>query len=72
MDCNVKTIRHHLEEENFHPHSEKYSRQILTVRSKLTIPFSAYHPVCAIFVIGALKVIPQDCTANPLLRIKIT
>ena len=49
MECNVKTIRHYLEEENFHSHSEKYSRQMLTVRSKLTISFSAYHPVCAIF-----------------------
>lgn len=45
----VKTIRYHLEVEKFHSHLKKYSRQMLTLRSKLLISFLAYHPLCAIF-----------------------
>ena len=40
----VKTLRHHLEEENFHPNLEKYSRQMLTVSSKLPISFLGLSP----------------------------
>ena len=43
---------------------------MLTVRSKLTISFSTQF--VPFLMIGAVKVIPQYCTAHPLLRIKIT